>query len=461
MSKPGHGMIGLDQLERMIETGEIDTVVIAFCDMQGRLVGKRHTGAFFLEHGTKQAAHFCTYLLGTDMEMNTPDGYALTNWNTGYGDWLARPDWTTLRVIAWQEQTALVLADVEDERAGTLVPIAPRTILKSQVERARALGFEVRMASELEFYLFRDTFDEAHAKGYDDLQRVGWYNEDYQLLQGARAEPFYRRLRNEMTAAGIPVECSKGEAAPGQHEVNIRYSTALESADRHALFKHGAKEIALQSGYALTFMAKPHHDWTGSSGHIHLSLWDTSGGTNVFADLKGSTDRMSATMRYFLGGLMVCARPLSVFQASTINAYKRYAVASWAPVNVVWGRDNRTGGYRVVGEGTSLRIENRFPGGDANPYLAYAAMIAAGLYGIEQQIEPPAEYTDNGYLATGVSRIPRSLVEAIDALASSEMARAAFGADVVDHYLTMARLEQAAFDAAVTDWERYRYFERG
>lgn len=264
-----------------------------------------------------------------------------------------------------------------------------------------------------------------------------------------------------MSAAGIPVECSKGEASPGQHEVNIRYSTALESADRHTLFKHGAKEIALQSGYALTFMAKPHHDWTGSSGHIHISLWDTSGETNVFDDPSGAANRMSSTMRHFLGGLMTCARQLSVFQASTINAYKRYAVASWAPVNLVWGRDNRTCGYRIVGEGASLRIENRFPGGDANPYLAYAAMIAAGLHGIEREIEPPAEYSGNGYLATGVSRIPRTLGEAIDALESSEMARAAFGADIVDHYLNMARVEQTAFDTAVTDWERYRYFERG
>lgn len=453
------GLITVEELRAKVAKGEIDTVINAICDMQGRLMGKRVRGDHFVEHCLEHGTHFCTYLLGTDMEMNTPDGFALMNWETGYGDWLARPDWSTLRVIPWLEKTALVLADVADEQSGALIPIAPRSILRRQLERAAALGFTAKMATELEFYLLLETFESAQGKGYHNMQRFGWYNEDYHLLQGTKAEPLYRQLRNQMSEAGVPIECSKGEAAPGQHEVNIHYGDALESADRHALFKHGAKEIALQNGYAVTFMAKPDHTWTGSSGHIHLSLWDVASGHSRFFDPAGSYG-VSQTMRHFLGGLMACARELSLLVAGNVNSYKRYAVASWAPVNIVWGRDNRTCGFRVVGHGQSLRIENRFPGGDTNPYLAYAAMLAAGLWGIERQIEPPAEHRGNGYTAAGAARVPRSLYEAIDAFAESEMAREAFGEDVVAHYLNAARVEQQAYDAAVTTWERERYLER-
>jgi glutamine synthetase len=317
------------------------------------------------------------------------------------------------------------------------------------------------MASELEYYLLDDSYAAARAKGYAGLERSGWYNEDYQLLQATKAEPIYRKFRNLMSEAGVPVEFSKGEAAAGQHEVNIHYGDALESADRATLFKHGAKEIAFQEGCAVTFMAKPDETWTGSSGHIHVSLWDPDAERNLFDDGGAGGDGMSETMRFFLGGLVAGARGLSLFVASNVNSYKRYATASWAPVNIVWARDNRTCGFRVVGRGGGLRIENRFPGGDANPYLAYAAVLAAGLHGIEHRLEPPPAFRGNGYLATDASRVPRTLSEATGEFAASDIAREAFGEEVVGHYLNMARIEQRTYDAAVTDWERRRYFERG
>ncbi|HLL51481.1 MAG TPA: glutamine synthetase family protein [Thermomicrobiales bacterium] len=460
MARTATGKIGVEDLTDMVEANEIDTVVTAVCDMQGRLIGKRVTGQFFVEHCQDHGTHLCTYLLGTDMEMNTPPGYALMNWESGYGDYLNRPDWDTLRVIPWLEKTALVLGDLVDESTGELVPVAPRSILRRQVVRAERMGFRPMMASELEFYLLRDTYEEAAEKGWDALRPWGWYNEDYQLLQATKGEPIYRQFRNLMTEAGVPIEFSKGEAAPGQHEVNIHYADALESADRAAIYKHGAKEIAHQSGCSITFMAKPDQTWTGSSSHVHMSLWDPTGQKNVFAD-ESTSREMSPTMRHFLGGLLAGSRELSLFIASNINSYKRYAVASWAPVNIVWSRDNRTCGFRIVGQGSSLRIEDRLPGGDANPYLAYAAMLAAGLDGIERAIEPPAEFHGNAYEATGVPRVPRSMVEAIQALEQSTLARTAFGDDVVAHYLNMAEVEQRAYDMAVTDWERRRYFERG
>jgi glutamine synthetase len=395
------------------------------------------------------------------MEMRTPEGYARTNWETGYGDWLADPDWATLRRIPWLEKTALVLADVRDEPTREMIPIAPRAVLRQQIDRAAAMGFVPLMASELEFYLLRGTFDDIAAGGFHDPAPFGSYNEDYHLLQGTKTEPLYRQFRNQLTAAGVPIEFSKGEAAPGQHELNIHYDRALESADRHVLLKQGVKEIAWQSGYAVTFMAKPDHTWTGSSSHVHLSLWDADVARNSFHDATESPYGMSVTCRHFLGGLMQCMRELCLFIAPYVNSYKRYASLSWAPVNIVWGRDNRTCGFRVVGEGASLRIENRFPGGDANPYLAYAAILGAGLYGIEQRIEPPAEYRGNGYVASGVPRVPRALWQAIELLEESAIARRIFGEEIVAHYLNAARVEQEAYDQVVTCWERQRYLERG
>lgn len=454
------GMITVNELQALVVAGGIDTVVTAVCDMQGRLVGKRVTGSFFVDHLLDHGTHLCTYLLGTDMEMNTPDGYALMNWESGYGDYLNQPDWETLRVLPWLEKTALVLGDVVAEPTGELVPVAPRSILRRQIERAQTLGLRPMMASELEFYLLRETYEEAADKGWDGLRPWGWYNEDYQLLQATKAEPIYRRLRNEMTAAGVPIEFSKGEAAPGQHEVNIHYSDALMAADGAVIYKHGAKEIAHQQGCAITFMAKPDHTWTGSSSHVHMSLWDPAAETNLFAD-PDAPGAMSPLMRHFLGGLLAGSRELSLFIASNVNSYKRYAVASWAPVNIVWARDNRTCGFRIVGHGSALRIEDRLPGGDANPYLAYAAMLAAGLHGIENRIEPPPEFRGNAYEAHDVPRVPRAMYEAITAWRESALAREAFGEAVVDHYLNMAEVEQRAYDMAVTDWDRRRYFERG
>jgi glutamine synthetase len=452
------GMTSRDALLQLIDAGEVDTVINAICDMQGRLVGKRVTGTYFREAAASHGTHFCTYLLATDMEMNTPEGFGNLNWESGYGDYLARPDWSTTRVIPWLEKTAMVLADAVEETTDQLVSIAPRTILKQQIERLAGHGLRPKMASELEFYVLLESYDEAHRKRFVDLQPFGWYNEDYHLLQASKAEPLYRQLRNMMSEAGVPIEFSKGEAAPGQHEINIRYADGLESADRAAIFKHGAKEISHQHGYALTFMAKPDHRWTGSSGHIHVSLWDMKAKTNLFSS---GDDEMSDTMRWFLGGLIEGSRDLALFFAATINSYKRFASASWAPVNILWGRDNRTCGYRVVGRGSSLRIESRFPGGDANPYLAYASVLAAGLHGIEGKIEPPAECEGNGYRATGVPRIPSSLYEAIDAWQCSPLPSAAFGEEVAAHYANAAIVEQSAFNEVVTTWERERYLERG
>jgi glutamine synthetase len=334
-------------------------------------------------------------------------------------------------------------------------------VLKRQVERAAKLGYTVKAGSEFEFYVLSDSFEDVAQKGYNDIERVGYYNEDYHILQASKLEPLYRQIRNQMTEAGIPIEFSKGEAAPSQHEVNIRYSEVLESADRSVIFKNGAKEIAWENGYGLTFMAKPYADWTGSSGHLHLSLWDRSGGKPVFAKVGAEPYGMSDTMRWFLGGMMALQREMALFIAPTINSYKRYAVASWAPVNVVWGRDNRTTGFRIVGDGDGLRIENRFPGGDMNSYLAYAATVGAGLYGIENRIEPPAECKGNGYAATGCDRMPRALYEAVDLLVGSKAAVEILGQDVVDHYLNAARVERDTYDAAVHAWERERYLERG
>jgi len=452
----------LEELEAMVRDGRIDTLVVALTDMQGRLVGKRVQAQAFLDGVIDHGAHFCTYLLGTDMEMNTPDGFALMNWETGYGDWIASPVWDSLRVLPWLEKTALVLSDTVDEETHTEIPISPRTILKRQVAAAAEMGFVMKAGSEFEYYVLRDSWDEMARKGFVPPERFGNYNEDYHLLQATKAEPLHRLLRNQMTEARVPVEFSKGEAAPGQHEVNIRYDEVLESADRSVIFKHGAKEIAYLNGWGITFMAKPDHTWTGSSGHLHMSVWDPQGKRSLMADEASDAPyHMSQTMSYFLGGMMKLVRELSVFIAPNINSYKRFAVASWAPVNVVWGRDNRTTGFRVVGHGQGLHIECRFPGGDMNAYLTYAAMIGAGLWGISNKVEAPPEYKGNGYVATGCDRMPRALHEAIIELERSEAAVEIFGADVIAHYLNAARVEQHTYDAVVHPWERERYLERG
>lgn len=450
----------LERLREMVRDGQIDTVIVALTDMQGRLMGKRVQAEAFLRGVVDHGFHFCTYLLGTDMEMNTPDGFALMNWETGYGDWIGREVWETTRVLPWLESTAIVLCDAIDE-AGEEIPVSPRTMLKRQVERAASMGLRIKAGTEFEFYVLSDTFEDLHEKGYGDVERVGYYNEDYHVLQATKLEPLYRQIRNQMTAARIPIEFSKGEAAPSQHEINIRYDDVLESADRSVLFKNGAKEIAWQNGYGLTFMAKPYADWTGSSGHLHMSVWDSAGERPLFYQDGVEPYGMSDTMCSFLAGMIALQREMALFIAPNVNSYKRYAVASWAPVNVVWGRDNRTTGFRVVGNGADLHIENRFPGGDLNPYVAYAAEVGAGLYGIAHRLELPKEYCGNGYEAKGCDRMPRALYEAISLLERSEAAVEILGQDVVDHYLNAARVEQAAYDAAVHAWDRERYLERG
>ncbi|WNR46925.1 glutamine synthetase family protein [Paenibacillus roseipurpureus] len=454
------GLITPAELEQAIQSGLIDTVMIAFCDMQGRLMGKRLTGEFYLRNVQSKGTHFCTYLLGTDMEMNTPSGYEQMNWESGYGDWLASPDWSTLRVIPWLEKTAMVLCDVADEKAGSPIGIAPRNILKKQMLRAEQKGFRLMMASELEFYLFKESYENIHDKGYQHMQTSGHYNEDYNLLQGTRNEPLYRKIRNHMNAAGIPIESTKGEAAVGQHEINMLYADALTSADRHVMLKHGVKEICMQHEHAVTFMAKPHNGWTGSSGHIHISLWDLQGEQNLFYDAAEQPYGMSQTMKYFLGGILACTRDFSLFFAPNVNSYKRFAPDSWAPVHIVWSHDNRTSGLRIVGDQQSLRIENRIPGADMNPYLAYSAMIAAGLYGIENGIEPTAEWKGNAYTMKGLPRVPASLYEAMELWKESPIVRSALGDQVTDHYYNMAKVEQQALNTFVTDWERARYFEQ-
>jgi glutamine synthetase len=451
----------LQELQAKVRDGEIDTLIVALTDMQGRLMGKRVQAQAFLNGVIDHGAHFCTYLLGTDMEMNTPDGFALMNWETGYGDWIAEPVWDTLRFVPWLEKTAIVLSDTYTEEDHAEIAVSPRTILKRQVARAADAGIAVKAGSEFEYYVLRDTWEDSARAGWGVPQRFGYYNEDYHLLQATKAEPLHRLLRNQMTEARIPIEFSKGEAAPGQHEVNIRYDHVLESADRSVLFKHGAKEIAYLNGWGITFMAKPDHSWTGSSGHLHLSIWDTAGEHPLTNDdASGLPYGISKQFSQFVAGMMAYSRELAVFIAPNVNSYKRYASLSWAPVNIVWGRDNRTTGFRLVGHGPSLHVENRFPGGDMNAYLTYAAMIGAGLRGIEQGLTLADEFKGNGYVAKGVARMPRALYEAIAELEKSEAAVAIFGQDVVDHYLNAARVEQETYDSMVHDWDRERYLER-
>lgn len=452
------------ELEAAMREGRIDTLVVAFTDMQGRLMGKRvHADAFLdgvLDHG----AHFCTYLLGTDMEMTTPEGYKLMNWETGYGDYAAMPVWEQLRELPWLPGTALVLADTVDEERGSEVPVSPRTILKAQIARAAERGLAVKAGSEFEFFVLKDSWESLAERGWPVPKAFGYYNEDYHLLQATKAEPLHHLLRTQMSAVNVPIEFSKGEAANGQHEVNIRYDHVLESADRSVLFKHGAKEIAYLNGWGITFMAKPDHHWTGSSGHLHMSVWDAV----KDVPLMHATGRdkpgpygLSTIGQQFMAGMMALSRELAIFIAPFINSYKRYASLSWAPVNVVWGRDNRTTGFRLVGHDKGLHVENRFPGGDMNAYLTYAAMVGAGLYGIEHKLKLEPEFKGNGYLATGHDRMPRALYEAIWELERSEAAREIFGDDVVDHYLNAARVEQEVYDSVVHPWDRERYLERG
>ena len=443
-------MLTYAELEGLVATGEIDTVVVAFTDMQGRLLGKRLHAEFFVEE--MDAGHpveGCNYLLALEMEMDPVPGYEIASWEQGYGDFAVTPDMATLRRIPWLEGTALVLGDV-GWHDGSPVRPSPRQVLRAQVERAEKLGLTPMIGSELEFFLVKETYAEAHANGYTGLTPSVPYILDYHILATTYDEPLMRALRNGMQAAGMRVETSKGEAWPGQQELNFRFSDALTMADNHVIYKNGAKEIAFLHGCAITFMPKPFEDWIGNSCHIHSSLF--RGNEAAFAN-------DDALFGQWLAGQIACASELAVFFAPTVNSYKRYAAGSWAPTTLAWGNDNRTCGFRVVGHGKARRVETRIPGGDVNPYLAFAALIASGLHGIEQDLEAPPPLQGNAY-ESDAERFPSTLRDAIAALEAGTMARAAFGDQVVDHYLNYARTEQGLFDGFVTDWERKRYFER-
>jgi glutamine synthetase len=455
------GRLTLDALTHLVEDGLVDTVLTAIPDMYGRLMGKRFTAHFFLDEIAAHGMEACDYLLGCDVEMEPQPGYRLTSWEAGYGDFVARPDLSTLRLIPWLEKTVLLLCDLFTQH-GEIVEEAPRRILQRQVERARALGFEPYLGSELELYLFKESYGSARDKHHHDLALDGAFSQDYHILQTSKDEWLIRQIRLGMDGAGISVECSKGEWSAGQHEINLRFATAVEMADRHVVYKNGAKEIAALNDVSVTFMAKWQAESAGSSCHVHSSLRSTDGQDRpVFWEQGGEPFNTSEIMRQYIGGQLALARDFSYFFAPTINSYKRYQAATFAPTVIAWGRDNRTCGYRLVGGSpSSLRIENRIPGADVNPYLTFAATIAAGLYGIERKLEPPPPFVGDAYQAHDLPRIPGSLREATACLEQSEVARAAFGDVVVEHYLNAARREQAIYDRAITCWELDRYFER-
>jgi glutamine synthetase len=455
------GMLSAGELQERARSGDIDTILVVFPDLQGRLVGKRVTGHFWCEQMNAGGGdiHACNYLLAVDSEMTVLSGYRFANWDKGYGDFALRPDLATIREIPWLEHTALVMCDLNDSETGDPIEVSPRRILQRQVARARALGYSVMMASELEFFLFKESLDEAAAKGYANLTPHSHVVEDYHILQTTRDEYLIRDIRNGMDNAGVPVEFSKGEAGKGQHEINLAYGDAVTMADRHVIYKNGAKEIAARHGRAITFMAKYSMEDVGSSCHVHSSVWDADATRSL---MWSDTDdhHFSLVFRGWLAGMIATGRELAWMGAPTVNSYKRYQPESWAPTALAWGHDNRTCGYRVVGHGPSYRLESRIPGADANPYLAFAATIAAGLHGIERGLEPPPRFDGNAYVAPDVERVPWNLVEALEAFRSSSVAVEAFGEDVHYHLLNTAEQEWAMFNRTVTDWERRRNFDQ-
>ncbi|MQS35323.1 glutamine synthetase family protein [Streptomyces katsurahamanus] len=446
--------LGVEQLRALVASGEIDTVVLAFPDMQGRLQGKRFAAPFFLDEVLEHGSEGCNYLLAVDTEMNTVDGYEMSSWDRGYGDFAMRPDLATLRRVPWNAGTALLIADLAWSD-GAPVVAAPRQILRRQLDRLAERGYTAQVGTELEFIVFKDTYEQAWDRDYRGLTPANQYNVDYSVLGTGRIEPLLRRIRNDMTAAGLTVESAKGECNPGQHEIAFRYDDALVTCDQHAIYKTGAKEIAAQEGVSLTFMAK-YNEREGNSCHIHLSLADADGRNAMAGEGPGG---MSPVMRHFLAGQLAALRDFSLLYAPNVNSYKRFQPGSFAPTAVAWGYDNRTCALRVVGHGRSARFENRLPGGDVNPHLAVAGLVAAGLHGLEHGLELPDECAGNAYTA-GYAQVPATLREAAELWENSPIAKAAFGDEVVAHYSNMARVELAAFDAAVTDWELRRSFER-
>ena len=450
-----HGLLTLEELRSAVGTGEIDTVVLAFTDMQGRLQGKRLSAEFFLEEVADNFSEGCNYLLAVDVDMNTVDGYAMSSWDRGYGDFVMVPDMDTLRWVPWQPGTAMVIADLT-WLDGAPVMASPRQILGAQIERLASRGWIALAGTELEFIVYQDSYEQAAARDYRDLTPANQYNVDYSILGTARIEPLLRRIRNGMAGAGLYVESAKGECNLGQHEIAFRYAEAVTTCDNHSIYKTGAKEIAAQDGNSITFMAKPNVR-EGNSCHIHLSVRSVSDGAPVMAG--DGEYGLSKLGEHFLAGQLAALRELSLFYAPNINSYKRFVPGSFAPTSVRWGPDNRTCALRLVGHGHSLRVENRVPGGDVNPYLAIAAMIAAGLHGIDNELplEPPM--TGNAYADTS-ARVPHTLHDALDLWEKSGLARESFGAEVVEHYANYAQVELTAYDAAVTDWELRRCFER-
>ncbi len=452
------GNLSFEDLKAAVRAGTIDTVVVAMVDMQARLIGKRFQAEYFVD-GAYEETHACDYLLANDVDMEPVPGYAVASWEKGYGDFVLRPDLSTLRQLPWLEGTALVLADVLDHHRHELAH-SPRAVLKAQLERLDALRMRAFLASELEFYLFDETYESALAKRYAGLNTAGHYIEDYHVLQTTKEEGVMRAIRNGLQGAGIPVENSKGEWGPGQEEINVRYADALEMADRHVILKNAIKEIAWAHGRAVTFMAKWNYALAGSSAHIHASLWDVAGEMPLFFDANDQYG-MSPLMRAFIAGELKYARDIAYFLAPYINSYKRFQVGTFAPTKTVWSRDNRTAGFRLCGEGTkSVRIECRIGGADLNPYLAFAALIAAGLAGLDEKLDLEPPFSGDAYFGRELPEIPKTLREAADCLNGSAMLRAAFGDAVIDHYLHTARWEQFEYDRRVTDWELLRGFER-
>jgi glutamine synthetase len=453
------GVLTLDALQAAFDAGEIDTVVVAGIDMQGRLMGKRFHAAHFLNGGWKET-HCCNYLLAVDMEMTTVPGYASASWEKGYGDYVMKPDLGTLRRMPWAEGAALVLCDLLDHHTHEEVPQSPRAVMKRQVARARTMGFDAMMATELEFYVFEQSYEALRDRGTEALTPISAYNEDYHIFQTAKEEPLMRALRNGLYGAGIWVENTKGEADSGQAEVNVRYSDALTAADTHIIIKEATKEIAHAHGKSVTFMAKYDHRKAGSSAHVHQSLW-TLDGQPAFFD-KDAPYGMSDLMRSFLAGQLEHAREITLFLAPYINSYKRFCVGMFAPTKAVWSCDNRTAGFRVCGDGTKgVRVECRIGGSDLNPYLACAALLAAGLDGVERKLALEAELRGDMYNTAGIREIPKTLREAAELADASTWLRATLGDDVVDHYVHAARWEVSEMDRVVTDFERQRLLERG
>ncbi|HCP83646.1 MAG TPA: glutamine synthetase [Planctomycetaceae bacterium] len=452
-------MTSLETLKSLVDEKQVDTVITAFPDLYGRMMGKRFDASFFLDNVAVDGTHGCNYLATVDMEMEPVEGYDFANWSAGYGDFHLQPDFDSLHVATWLDRTAIIFCDVIDDSSHDLVTALPRSILKKQIAAASQQGFTAKAASELEYYLFKDGYENANGRAYHNLQPAGWYLEDYHILHGSRNESYHGELRRQLAASGIPVESTKGEWGLGQHEINVVYSDIREMADRHILIKQCAKEIADAQELSVTFMAKYKQDQAGSSCHIHLSLWNESGNAFAGEDELGRI-KCSPLFKSFLAGWISHASEFMPFYAPTVNSYKRYQHGSWAPTTLAWSLDNRTAGFRVVGHDQSLRIECRIPGADCNPYLAFAAALASGLDGIKNNLPAPDEFLGNAYDQSETGTVPVTFGDAIAGFEQSDFVRSTLGSDVHKHYTHFFKTEKLAFESAVTDWERIRYFER-